>query len=104
MQATDKLVSELMHYRRANDLTPLLREGYSLPLLQPLIGRAKPMGCSAVHELVKNVFRDTAKRLRAMGPDHEAAAAHVEQASAHWVRHTTATHQSGNMDLKQEVN
>ena len=58
------------------------------------------MGRTAVHELVKGVFRDTAKRLRALGPDREAAASHVEQASAHWIRHTAGTHQSNNMDLK----
>lgn len=58
------------------------------------------MGRSAVHEVVKSVFRGTATRLRALGPDHEAAASHVEQASAHWMRHTAGTHQSDNMDLK----
>ena len=98
--ATDELVVELMRYRKANDLAPLPREGDALPLLVPLIGGARPMGRSGVHELVKNVFRETASRLRALGPDHEAAAAHVEQASAHWIRHTAGTHQSDNMDLK----
>jgi len=98
--ATDELISELMRYRRANDLPPLPREGDSLPLLLPLIGGTKPMKRTAVHELVKSVFRDTAKRLRALGPDREAAASHVEQASAHWMRHTAGTHQSDNMDLK----
>ncbi|AOG24660.1 hypothetical protein BSY15_2460 [Acidovorax sp. RAC01] len=44
------------------------------------------MGRSAVHELVKSIFRETAARLRALGPDHEAAASHVEKASAHWMR------------------
>ena len=98
--ATDELVSELMRYRRAHGLQPLPREGDALPLLLPLIGGAKSMGRSAVHELVKNVFRETGARLRALGPEHEAAAAHVEKASAHWMRHTAGTHQSDNMDLK----
>ncbi|WP_232287721.1 tyrosine-type recombinase/integrase [Verminephrobacter eiseniae] len=98
--ATDELVSELMRYRKAHELSPLPREGDILPLLVPLIGGARPMGRSGVHELVKNIFRKTAVRLRARGPDHEAAAAHVEQASAHWMRHTAGTHQSDNMDLK----
>jgi len=53
-----------------------------------------------VHELVKNIFRETAARLRALDPDHEPAASYVEQASVHWVRHTASTHQSDNMDLK----
>lgn len=98
--ATDELVSELMRYRKSNGLGPLPREGDSAPLLLPLIGGSKPMGRSAVHELVKTIFRETAARLRALGPDHEAAASHVEQASAHWMRHTAGTHQSDNMDLK----
>jgi len=98
--ATDELVSELMRYRKSNDLGPLPHEGDSSPLLLPLIGGSKPMGRSAVHELVKTIFRETAARLRALGPDHEAAASHVEQASAHWMRHTAGTHQSDNMDLK----
>ncbi|KRA14194.1 MAG: tyrosine-type recombinase/integrase [Pseudomonadota bacterium] len=98
--ATDELVSELMRYRKSNDLGPLPREGDSAPLLLPLIGGSKPMGRSAVHELVKTIFRETAARLRALGPDHEAAASHVEKASAHWMRHTAGTHQSDNMDLK----
>ena len=58
------------------------------------------MGRSGVHELIKDIFRKTAARLRNLGTDHEAAAAHVEQASAHWMRHTAGTHQSDNMDLK----
>jgi integrase len=98
--ATDELISELMRYRKSNDLEPLPREGDSAPLLLPLIGGSKPMGRSAVHELVKTIFRETAARLRALGPDHEAAASHVEKASAHWMRHTAGTHQSDNMDLK----
>lgn len=89
-----------MRYLKSNDLGPLPREGDSAPLLLPLIGGSKSMGRSAVHELVKTIFRATAARLRAMGPDHEAAASHVEQASAHWMRHTAGTHQSDNMDLK----
>lgn len=98
--ATDELVSELMRYRRANDLTALPREGEGLPLLIPVIGAARPMARSAVHELVKDVFREAAARLRARGPEHEAAASHMEQASAHWLRHTAGTHQSDSMDLK----
>ncbi|MDA8521002.1 tyrosine-type recombinase/integrase [Acidovorax sp. NCPPB 4044] len=98
--ATDELVAELMRYRKANNLSPLPREGDALALLLPLIGGARSMGRSGVHELVKDIFRETAARLRALGPDHEAAAAHVEQASAHWMRHTAGTHQSSSMDLK----
>lgn len=98
--ATNELMSELIRYRKANDLVALPREGEDLPLLLPVIGTSRPMARSAVHELVKDIFRDAAARLRASGLEHEAAAAHVERASAHWIRHTAGTHQSDNMDLK----
>jgi integrase/recombinase XerD len=42
----------------------------------------------------------TATRLRSQGSEHEDAARHIEQASAHWLRHTAGTHQSDHMDLK----
>jgi len=98
--ATDELMSELMRYRRANQLTPLPRAGENLPLLIPSIGVARPMARSAVHELVKEIFRETATRLRALGTDQEAVATQLERVSAHWIRHTSGTHQSNNMDLK----
>ncbi len=91
---------ELVRYRRANDLPALPREGERTPLLMPVIGPAQPMGRSAIHELVKETMRRTASRLRAHGPEHEAAAAHVERASTHWMRHTAGSHQSDRIDLK----
>ena len=99
--ATDELMGELMRYRKAHGLRPLPASGEDLPLLLPLIGELKkPMGRSAVHEIVKAVVRDTAQRLRLRGAEFEAAAAHIERASTHWMRHTAGTHQSGQMDIK----
>lgn len=98
--ATDELMAELIRYRKANDLPSLPREGDATPLLLPIIGPVQPMARTAVHELVKDVARRTAQRLRAKGADHEAAAAHIEKASTHWMRHTAGTHQSDRMDLK----
>ncbi|RQP21862.1 tyrosine-type recombinase/integrase [Piscinibacter terrae] len=98
--ATDELMAELIRYRKANDLPPLPREGDATPLLMPIIGPVQPMARTAVHELVKDVVRRTAQRLRAKGPDYEAAAAHIEKASTHWMRHTAGTHQSDRIDLK----
>lgn len=98
--ATDELMAELIRYRKANDLSPLPREGEATPLVLPIIGPLQPMARSAVHELVKDVVRRTAQRLRAKGAAYEAAAAHIEKASAHWMRHTAATHQSDRIDLK----
>ena len=98
--ATDELMSELMRYRKALGLPSLPHEGEITPLLLPIIGPTKPMARSAIHELVKDVVRRTAQRLRAQGPGFEGAASHIEQASTHWMRHTAGTHQSDRIDLK----
>jgi site-specific recombinase XerD len=98
--ATDELMAELIRYRKANDLRPLPGDAEATPLLLPLIGLAKPMARSAVHEIVKDVVCDAAQRLRRQGAEFEAAAAHIEQASTHWMRHTAGTHQSNSVDLK----
>jgi integrase/recombinase XerD len=66
----------------------------------PLIGPAKPMARSAIHEIVKAVMRESAARLRQRGPEFEAAAAHLEQASTHWMRHTAGSHLSEKADIK----
>ena len=89
---TDELMAELMRYRRANGLKPLPTVADPLPALLPLIGPPTFMVRSAVYELVKEVVRQTA--------EHEAAAAHIERASPHWMRHTAGSHQSGSLDLK----
>lgn len=98
--ATDELMAELIRYRKSLKLRPLPHEGEATPLLVPLIGPIKPMARSAVHELVKEIVRRTAQRLRAKGADYEATAAHIEKASTHWMRHTAGTHQSERIDLK----
>jgi integrase/recombinase XerD len=58
------------------------------------------MARSAIHEVVKSVFRESATRLRQQGPEFDAAAAHLEQASTHWVRHTAGSHLSEKADIK----
>lgn len=98
--ATDELMGELLRYRKALGLKPLPVEGDGLPVLLPLIGPPSPLARSAVHEIVKDVVRQTAARLRARGPECEAAAAHIEKASTHWLRHTAGSHQSDRLDLK----
>jgi len=99
--ASTELVAELMRYRQHLGLRPVPRSDDDSPLLQPLVGPCKPMARTAVHEIVKGVMRATADRLRLLGGDDaEAAAAHIEAASTHWMRHTAGTHQSSTMDLK----
>lgn len=98
--ATGELMTELMRYRRSQGLSPLPLEGDGVPLVIPLIGPHKPLARSALHEILKEIFRTSAARLRAQGHEFEAAAAHLEAASAHWVRHTAGSHLSEKADLK----
>jgi site-specific recombinase XerD len=98
--ATGELMNELMRYRKANGLGSMAVHEDRTPLLVPIIGRCKPMARSAVHEIVKGVIRDSAKRLLQQGPEYEASAARLEQASTHWLRHTAGSHLSDKVDLK----
>lgn len=99
--ATTELMTELMRYRRSLGLASLVAHDETTPLLLPLIAPIKPMARTAVHEIVKGVMRATAERLRLSGdPPAAAAAAHIEQASTHWMRHTSGTHQTDLVDLK----
>lgn len=98
--ATDELMAELIRYRRANGLSALPAQGDEMPLLLPLIGPPKPMARSAIHEIVKDVMSATAQRLRTQGAGFDGAAAHIEQASAHWLRHTAGSYLSEHVDLK----
>jgi site-specific recombinase XerD len=45
-------------------------------------------------------MRETANGLRVQGEEFEAAAAHIEQASTHRLRHTAGSHLSEKADLK----
>ncbi len=98
--ATPELMAELARYRQVHHLRPQPLEGENTPLLIPLIGPHKPMARTAIHEIVKGVMRASADRLRCQGPEFEAAAAHLEQASTHWMRHTAGSHLSEKADLK----
>lgn len=99
--ATTELMAELMRYRRSRGMAPLATHDGTTPVLLPVIGPIKRMARTAVHEIVKGVMRSTAERLRLAGdPQAAAAAAHIEQASTHWMRHTAGTHQTNLVDLK----
>lgn len=97
---TGELMTELAKYRKTYGLVQMPVEGETGPLLIPIIGPSKPMARSAIHEIVKSVFRDSAYRLRQKGPEFEAAADHIAQASTHWMRHTSGSHLSEKADLK----
>jgi len=98
--ATDELIAELKRYRLANGLTPMPQWGDTTPLILPVIGPEKALSRGGLHLIVKEVFRRTAERLRAGGPDGAAPARMVERASAHWMRHTAGSHMT---DKKVDV-
>jgi integrase/recombinase XerD len=97
---TAEMLDELMRYRRNQGMSPLPKVGEDTPLVLPVIGPPHPLARSAIHEIVKAVARTTAARLRGEGAQFEAAAAHIEQASTHWLRHTAGSHLSERADLK----
>ncbi|MBA4742587.1 MAG: tyrosine-type recombinase/integrase [Azoarcus sp.] len=99
--ATSELVTELVRYRRELGLSLLPIGGESTPLLFPISGSPRSLTRSAVHMIVKEVFSRTAARARLRGPEHARNAAILEQASAHWLRHTAGSNMAGSvMDLR----
>ncbi len=98
--ATEELMEELKRYRLSRNLKPLPSEGESTPILIPLIGASQPLTRSAIHVIVKETLKNAADQLRAQGPELEGAAALIERASTHWMRHTAGSHQTDRNDLK----
>jgi integrase/recombinase XerD len=99
--ATNELMVELARYRREKGLPsyPLPAEAH--PLLQAIGNQRRAMTRGAVHAIVKQVFEDVADRLRQRGPEFEFQATHIQQASAHWLRHTAGSHMANNaVDLR----
>lgn len=99
--ATNELMVELARYRRENGLKPSPLPGDPTPLLLPIGGKQRPLTRSAVHLIVKEVFSRASSRVRQRGEDFERRAALLEEASAHWIRHTAGTNMAGgDMDLR----
>jgi site-specific recombinase XerD len=99
--ATNELMVELARYRREKGLSPFPIHAEDIPLLLPVGTQRRHMTRGAVHALVKQVFQDTADRLRLRGSNFEPIATRVEVASAHWLRHTAGSHMANqNIDLR----
>jgi len=99
--ATPELMDEAKRYRVGLGLDPLPRPGEVRPLVGPIHGDPmKHMDRSTVHGIVKEIMQAAADLLRRKGPEFEDAARHIEQASTHWMRHTSASHLSNRADLK----
>jgi site-specific recombinase XerD len=99
--ATNELMVELARYRREKGLAPFPAHAEDIPLLLPVGTQQRRMTRGAVHAIVKQVFQDTAVRLRRRGSTWNSIAARVEAASAHWLRHTAGSHMAnGAIDLR----
>ncbi|HEY4802929.1 MAG TPA: tyrosine-type recombinase/integrase [Paraburkholderia sp.] len=112
--ATAELMEELMRYRRERDLPALPMAHESAPLVFPIGQSTKPLTRAALHTIVKGIFSGAAERLRQRGAEaepggdagaspeaHEARAALLERASAHWLRHSAGSHMAdGELDLR----
>lgn len=99
--ATNELMLELNRYRREMGLSLNPIEGEATPLLLPIGGKQRAMTRSAIHQILKQVFNDTAERLEGRGPDFVLQVAKLKAASAHWMRHTAGSNMtSGDMDIR----
>jgi len=90
--ATEEMMSELAQYRRSLSLSPYPLPNEEIPLILPIGKSLKPLTRSALHIVIKKVFTSTAAWLRLRGDEYVARANVVEQASAHWLRHTAGSH------------
>ncbi len=99
--ATNELMVELARYRREKGLSPFPAHAEDIPLLLPIGTQQRQMTRGAAHAIVKQVFQDTATRLRLRDESSESIAARVEAASAHWLRHTAGSHMANSdVDLR----
>jgi site-specific recombinase XerD len=99
--ATHELMVELARYRREKSLSPFPMPDESTPLLLPIGNQMRALTRAAIHSIVKQVFGEAARRIRARGSEFESKAQRVEHASAHWLRHTAGSHMANNqVDLR----
>jgi site-specific recombinase XerD len=90
--ATAEMMAELTRYRHAHDLSALPLSGEDTPLVLPVGIARKQLTRAALHRIVKEVFAGAANSLRASNQSNEERANRLEQASAHWLRHSPGSH------------
>jgi site-specific recombinase XerD len=98
--ATREMMTELSRYRQHLGLSALPSPNEDTPLVLPIGATAanhgtdtcSPLTRAALHAIVKEVFTGAAARLREREPSAAARAAILEQASAHWLRHSAGSH------------
>ena len=98
--ASGEMMVELGRYRRERGLSTLPSRHVHTPLVLPLDRSMKPLTRAALHTIVKAIFAGAADRLRLRGDGFAGQADLLEQASAHWLRHTAGSHMAdGGADL-----
>jgi integrase len=101
---SNELLGELMRYRQAHGLEPLPTRNEVTPLLLPFRRRAgnaagEGVNRKSVHNAIKAVFEKAADWTEARGGEYVEHAAHIREASAHWLRHYVPfLTMSGNVD------
>lgn len=99
--ASAETMVELGRYRRERGLSALPARHEDTPLVLPLGKSMKPLTRAALHTIVKDIFAGAAGRLRLRGDEFAGQADVLEQASAHWLRHTAGSHMAdGGTDLR----
>lgn len=88
--ATDKLVSELRVYRLSLCLPALPSPGETRPAIMAITGQSNGITDQAIYLICRVIFERAADHLMEIGDS--AAAARLNRASPHWMRHTGVTH------------
>lgn len=86
----DAMLNALIRYRQFYNLPSLPQPDETNHLFMNLRG-TKGVEANMIYRLVKKVFLDCAKTLEKNRPDF---ATKLKQASTHWMRHTSITHQT----------
>ncbi|MFP3637424.1 tyrosine-type recombinase/integrase [Paraburkholderia sp. SIMBA_054] len=98
---SSELIVELRQYRTSNGLRALPSRSEETPLVIPFRGSTRCLHRSAVHDAIKGVFEGASKWIAAKGPEYTDRAEELEQASAHWLRHTAGSHMAdGGVDIR----
>ncbi|MEE8057199.1 MAG: site-specific integrase, partial [Pseudomonadales bacterium] len=85
----DAMLEALVRYRRSLGLSDYPAEHDSSPLLRGL-GGVRNISANMIYRIVKSVVQGAAESIREIAP-HKAAV--LQNASTHWFRHTSITHQ-----------
>ncbi|GMV31046.1 MAG: tyrosine recombinase XerC [Rhodanobacteraceae bacterium] len=89
---SDELLSDFARYREFYGLTKTPQPTDDSPLILGIAGRAdRALTATSVYLIVKESFGRIADALENVAPTQ---ALHLRQASTHWLRHTSATHQA----------